>query len=100
MNRSLEQSHGSDDGINLAVYLGLLLLTAATLTAGVFTHHGRILAVSVAVIIATAKAGLIAFYYMGLRRERLLTYVILALGLLAVLVLLAGIYPDASFQRL
>ena len=88
-----------DDSLDLGVYLTLLGLTAATLGASLFTHGGRLMAVSLALIIATAKASLIGFYYMGLRRERAMTFVILAVGALAVLVLLTGILPDLTFAR-
>ena len=98
MERPLD-SH-ADDGLDLAVYLGLLGLTALTLTAGTVAHGGRLLAVSIAVIIASLKASLIGFYYMGLRRERLLTWIILGIGVLAVFVLLVGIFPDLTFRRL
>lgn len=99
MNHALEKSH-SDDDVNLAVYLGLLALTAATLVAGQFASKGRLMAVSVALIIAALKGSLIGFYYMGLRRERALTYVILGIGLLTALILLVGIFPDMTFRRL
>ena len=99
MNQTCEKSH-SDDDVNLAVYLGLLALTAATLLAGQFTSKGRLMAVSVALIIAALKGSLIGFYYMGLRRERALTYVILGVGLLTALILLIGIFPDMTFRRL
>lgn len=87
------------DGLDLAVYLTLLGLTAATLAAGAL-GGGRLLAVSAAVIIASLKASLIAFYYMGLRRERALVWGILAAGLLGTLILLLGILPDMTFRRL
>ena len=98
MNHALEESR-SDDGVNLAIYLGLLALTVATLAAGLFGHKGRLMSVSIALIIAALKGGLIGFYYMGLRRERALTYVILGIGLLAALILLVGIFPDLTFRR-
>lgn len=89
----------SDDALDLGVYLALLALTAATLAAGHFAHGGRIVAVSVALIIASLKASLIGFYYMGLRRERALVHATLAIGALAVLALLIGILPDLTFRR-
>lgn len=98
MNQALEESR-SDDGINRAIYLGLLALTAATLAAGLLGHKGRLMAVSIALIIAALKGSLIGFYYMGLRRERAMTYVILGIGLLAALILLIGIFPDMTFRR-
>ncbi len=95
-----ELEEGSDDAVNLAVYLSLLALTAATVSAGVLGRSGRLMAVSIALILASAKVSLIGFYYMGLRRERALAFVILGAGLLAVLFLLIGIYPDMTFRRL
>jgi caa(3)-type oxidase subunit IV len=89
----------SDDRLNLGVYLALLSLTAATLTASLLHQGGRIMVVSVALIIASLKASLIGFYYMGLRRERALTFAIIAAGLIAVGILLAGILPDMTFSR-
>lgn len=93
-----DAAHG-DDALDLGVYLSLLALTGATLAAGHFTHGGRIMTISLAVLIATAKAALIGFYFMGLRRERAMTFVILGVGFLAVLILLVGIIPDMTFAR-
>ena len=92
------KTHG-DDALELGVYLALLALTAATLGASLFSHGGRIMAAALALIIASAKAGLIGFYYMGLRRERAMMFVILAIGAAAVLILFAGILPDMTFAR-
>ncbi len=94
-----ESSSHSDDGLNLGVYIALLCLTGATLGASLVNHGGRIMAVSLALIIASIKASLIGFYYMGLRRERAMMYVILGIGLVAVLILLVGILPDMTFAR-
>ena len=91
-------THG-DDELELGVYLSLLALTAATLGASLFNHGGRIMAVALALIIATAKASLIGFYYMGLRRERAMMFVIIGVGVAAVLILLLGILPDMTFAR-
>lgn len=89
----------SDDGINVAVYAALIGLTAATLAAS-HVHGGRLLTVSIAMIIAMLKASLIGFYYMGLKQERLLTWVLLGIGALAFAVLLLGILPDMTIRRL
>ena len=87
------------DALDTGVYLTLLALTVATLAASQLTHGGRIMAVSLALILASAKAALIGFYFMGLRRERTMTFVILGVGALAVLALLVGILPDLTFAR-
>lgn len=98
MNHDLEETH--DETTDQLVYVGLLCLTALTLGASLFARGGRIMAVSLALIIASVKATLVAFYYMGLRGERSMTFVILAVGFLAVLALLIGIIPDMTFARL
>jgi cytochrome c oxidase subunit IV len=98
MNR--ETIHEDESGLHLAVYLTLLALTAATLAAGRVNAGGRIMAVSIALIVASFKAGLIAYYFMGLRKERPFVWGVVAVGLLAVAILLAGILPDLTFARL
>jgi caa(3)-type oxidase subunit IV len=94
-----ELAHHSDEGIDLAVYVCLLALTGATLAASLLNHGGRIMVVSVALIIAAMKASFIGFYYMGLRRERALVWAILGAGLAAVLILFVGLLPDMTFAR-
>ncbi|MBI2788536.1 MAG: cytochrome C oxidase subunit IV family protein [Elusimicrobia bacterium] len=94
-----EHSTHSDDALDLGVYLSLLALTVATLAASRFTHGGRIMAVVLALIIASVKASLIGFYYMGLRRERAMMFIILGIGAVAVGILVAGILPDLTFAR-
>ena len=96
---NLDSKTRGDDALDLGVYLSLLALTAATLGASLLGHGGRIMAVALALIIASAKASLIGFYYMGLRRERAMMFVILGIGAAAVLILLAGILPDMTFAR-
>jgi len=94
-----ETSTHSDDALDLGVYLSLLALTVVTLAVSHFTHGGRIMAVTLALILATAKACLIGFYFMGLRRERASTFMILGIGVAAVLILFIGILPDMTFAR-
>lgn len=94
-----EIEYHSDETLDLAVYVVLLCLTAATLGASLFSHGGRIMAVSIALIIASLKASFIGFYYMGLRRERALAWYILGVGAVAVLILLVGLLPDMTFAR-
>ena len=98
MNKELDNH--DDDALHLGVYLVLLALTVATLSASLFNHGGRIMAVSVALIIASVKASFIGYYYMNLRRDRALTFAILGIGLIAVLILLVGILPDMTWARL
>ncbi len=97
MKNELEETSG--EAVNLAVYIGLLALTAATVSAGLLHDGGRIMVVSVALIIASMKAAFIGFYYMGLRRESKLPWVILGIGALTVAILFVGILPDLTFAR-
>ncbi len=94
------EKHHSDETLDAAVYGALLFLTALTLGASFLGRGGRIMAVSIALIIASMKASLIGLYYMNLRRERGIVYLILAIGALAVTVLLVGMIPDLTFARL
>ncbi len=97
----MEKRSGSepDEGLDLIVYLFLLALTGLTLAAAHF-GEGRLMATSIALIIAGAKASLIGFYYMGLRKERALMWFVLAVAAGAVLILLLGILPDMTRYRL
>jgi caa(3)-type oxidase subunit IV len=97
MDHPLQETH-EDDALNFSVYLTLLALTGMTLAA-TLVREGRILAVSIALIVASAKASLIGFYFMDLRRERALMWACVGVALLAVAILLVGILPDVSFFR-
>ena len=83
-----------DNDIYFSVYLGLVALTILTVGTAQFSH-GRIIAVSVALAIASMKAAMIALYFMHLRHERPLIYGIVLAGLAAVVILTIGIMPDA-----
>lgn len=95
----LETGPQTDEGLDLIVYLGLLALTILTVGASHF-GEGRLMATAIALIIASAKASLIGFYYMGLRRERALMWFVLAVAAGAFLILLLGILPDMTAFRL
>ena len=73
-------------------------MTGLTLAAA--TSAKGVIATSIALIIAGAKASLIGFYYMGLRKERALMWFVLAVAAGAVLILLLGILPDMTRYRL
>jgi caa(3)-type oxidase subunit IV len=92
-----EKTGVQDDDLDGTVYGCLLALTAATLAANLINHGGKVMAVAVALIIASMKASLIAFYFMGLRRESAMTFLILGVGALAVFFLFIGILPDLTF---
>lgn len=89
-------NHEHDDELDLSVYIMLLSLTGLTVALSRLGAGGRIVAVATALLVASAKAGLIGFYYMGLRRERALTLTIVLVGLAAVASLALGILPDVG----
>jgi caa(3)-type oxidase subunit IV len=96
--RTEPMDHAAEERVDLAIYLSLLALTGMTLTASLL-GEGRLMAVSIALIIASGKASLIVFYYMGLRRERPFLYAIVAIALAAVAILLIGLIPDLTVYR-
>jgi cytochrome c oxidase subunit IV len=82
-------------------WFALLLVTVAMIAAGNGTLAGRAL-LALLLVAMLIKIGLICGNFMHLRRETRSLILIVALGLLAVgLVLFAGILPDAMrVQRL
>ncbi|MBI2363219.1 MAG: cytochrome C oxidase subunit IV family protein [Elusimicrobia bacterium] len=87
----------SHDGLYLAVYLTLLALTVVTVACSSMGFE-PILGVTVAIGVASAKAALIGAYFMHLRTEKALIYGVAVAGVVAVLVLAAGILPDIALR--
>ncbi len=80
-----------------AVYVGLLCLTAATVSAS-WLHVSRYAAVSVALAMASVKAALIGWYFMHLKSERPLVWTVIGVGLLTVIILVVGVFPDLALR--
>jgi len=70
------------------VFVALLCLTAVTVGVS-YLHLNRPIAITVALIIATVKAGLVAAVFMHLISERKVIYAVLILTALFFIVLLA-----------
>src|SRR5947209_11393665 len=87
------QEHSADDihkhlGKYYAVFVALICLTAITVGVS-YLRLNRPLAITVALIIATVKAGLVAAVFMHLISERKVIYAVLILtGLFFLLVLI------------
>ncbi len=79
------------------VYLALLILTATTVAASLL-HLSREGAVLLALFIASVKAALIGWYFMHLNTARAGIWIILLVGLLSVIILAIGIFPDMAMQ--
>ncbi len=73
--------------VYIAVFLGLGVLTAATVGA-YYMHLPHNLAIGVALTIATIKAALVALYFMHLVSERTIIYAVLCLTVVFFAVLL------------
>jgi len=87
----------NDKEIYFAVYLTLLALTALT-AASYFFGFGALLGVVFAIGVASAKACMIAYYFMHLREASAVYYGIAVVGVLAVLILAVGIMPDIALR--
>ena len=77
----------------------LVLLTISTVAAWALgSGEGRILAVTIALAIAFTKGTLILMYFMHLKDEPPVYWAILGIGLLAVIILAIGIFPDVAIR--
>lgn len=94
---TMKREEASHDGLYLTVYLTLLVLTVVTVGAS-YMGFEPILGVTVALGVAGAKATLIGAYFMHLSEERAVIYGVVVAGVLAVLVMAAGILPDIALR--
>lgn len=81
----------------MAVFGALLALTAVTVAVS-YVHLPTAPAVTVGVAIATAKAALVAMYFMHLKHERRLIYVTLALTAVLFVALIGLILWSEAFH--
>jgi cytochrome c oxidase subunit IV len=80
----------------VGVWLGLLALTALTITvAGL--HLGNLSTVT-AVVIATVKASLVLWFFMHLKDEPLLLRLIFAVSILTLTVIILMTFTDVWFR--
>ena len=95
--KSEEASHGVKYRTYIRVWLGLIILTATTVSlAGM---NLRRLAILSALLIAGTKSGLVLTYYMHLKSERLLIFKVLIPLVLAVfLVFIILTFSDVAFR--
>jgi caa(3)-type oxidase subunit IV len=80
------------------VYFVLLILTLLTVGTAQWALS-PVLAIGIALALATLKAGLIMGYFMGVRREKFAIYGVIGVGIFAVGILLLGLLPDVSLWR-
>ncbi len=89
------QPRGGGHGVNyLIVFVMLVLLTVATFLASFFRFHSELVNVLIAMIIATAKGGLVVSFFMHLRFEGKIIYVVLFVPLSLAGILVVALIPD------
>lgn len=95
MTEERQKEHPSDR-LYLTVWLSLLMFTA--ITVGVTYLDMKKLAVFTAMLIATAKAGLVAMYFMHLRFESRAYSMLLMVAVSALAVFLALTFADVGIR--
>lgn len=78
-------------------YVSLVMLTALTVAASLL-HLTRGAAVAFALTVAAVKAAVIGWYFMHLRVERPLVWVVVVVGVVALAILVVGILPDLAWK--
>jgi cytochrome c oxidase subunit 4 len=97
MKTDEKEFHGLKDRTYVLVWIGLVILTGVTVSAA-----GRdlgALSISIALIIAGVKSGLVLGYFMHLKYEKELVFKLIIPGILALLLLFIGIvFTDVAFR--
>jgi cytochrome c oxidase subunit 4 len=92
----MEKSHGAGYATYVAVCAGLLLLTGVTVAVS-YVDLG-ILNVAVALLIASAKAALVALFFMHLRSEDRLVWTFALVPLVFLALIVGGTLSDTLFR--
>lgn len=90
-------SHGGAK-LYLMVFGALLVLTAVTVAAAFVETDSEVLKVLIALAIATCKATLVATFFMHLKWEGKLIYLILALPLILTVLMVLALIPDIVYS--
>jgi len=92
----MEKAHGTGYGIYVAVWAGLLLLTGATVAVSYFDLG--LLNVVVALLIASAKASLVALFFMHLKFENRLVLAFALVPIFFLALIVGGTLSDTLFR--
>lgn len=92
----MANGHGTGYGIYVAVWGGLVVLTGATV--GVSYIDLGILNVVVALLIASAKASLVALFFMHLRSENRLVWTFALVPIFFLVLIIGGTLSDTLFR--
>jgi cytochrome c oxidase subunit 4 len=92
----MEKGHGKGYGIYVAVWSGLVVLTVATVAVS-YVDLG-LLNVAVALLIASAKAALVALFFMHLRFEGKLVWTFALVPVFFLALIIGGTLSDTLFR--
>jgi cytochrome c oxidase subunit 4 len=92
----VEKAHGTGYGIYVAVWAGLLVLTGATVAVSYFDLG--LLNVVVALLIASAKASLVALFFMHLKFESKLVWTFALVPIFFLALIIGGTLSDTLFR--
>jgi cytochrome c oxidase subunit 4 len=92
----MANGHGTGYGIYVAVWGGLVVLTGATV--GVSYIDLGILNVVVALLIASAKASLVALFFMHLKSENRLVWTFALVPIFFLVLIVGGTLSDTLFR--
>ncbi len=92
----MEKGQASGYGIYLVVWGGLVLLTGVTVAVS-YVNLG-VMNVVVALLIASAKASLVALYFMHLKSERRLVWGFALTPIFFLVLIVAGTLADTMFR--
>lgn len=95
-DHSDEFGHMSPVSLYAKVFVGLLILTA--LTVGVTRLDFGEMNIVVAMVIASAKAMLVALFFMHLKFERMTTWVYAIFPLVLLAIMMGGIFIDNPYR--
>jgi cytochrome c oxidase subunit 4 len=92
----MEKAHGTGNGIYLAVFAALLVLTVATVAVS-YLDLG-IMNVAVALLIASLKASLVALFFMHLKFENKLVWAFALIPVFFLVLIIGGTLSDTLFR--
>jgi cytochrome c oxidase subunit 4 len=92
----MEKGHGKGYGIYVAVWSGLVVLTVATVAVS-YVDLG-LLNVAVALLIASAKASLVALFFMHLKSEDRLVWTFALVPVFFLALIIGGTLSDTLFR--
>lgn len=92
----LAESHSISYGTYIMVWLGLVALTAVTVSVAGFEFGG--VTIIIALLIASVKSLLVGNYFMHLKFEKVIFKVFIAVCIITFLIMIILTFSDLSFR--